>query len=261
MNRQERLSALLNLVVEKKSVHIDDITEDLGISPATARRDLDYLASQQLVNRTRGGALANPASGDVPMRFRTTRNNDEKERIAAKAVSMIRAGDVIALNGGTTTTELAGAIGVMVSTDYPLAHEFITVVTNAVNIANDLAIRPQVRVVVTGGVARARSYELVGPLASLIFPHISVDILFLGVNALDLDKGLFTENESEAATNRALVTMARKTIVVADSTKLAATAFASICSWDRVDAFITDDGISVQARKKIEAHGVQVIIA
>lgn len=259
MNRQERLTNLLNLVVERKSLRVEEIVEALHISPATARRDLDYLATQQLVTRTRGGVMTNPTSGEMPMRFRTVHNSDQKTAVAQCAVDLVQPGDVIALNGGTTTTAIGAELGQRVASDYSFSHRPVTVVTNAVNIANDLIIRPQVRVVMTGGVARARSYELVGPLASLIYPHISVDIAFLGATGISVTEGVFTDNESEAAANRALVAVAHKTYAVADSSKIGAYAFAKICSLNKLSGLITDTDIDDDARAALEAAQVHVI--
>ena len=170
MTRQERLSRLVEFVVEHGSVHVDQIFAALGISAATARRDLDTLADQQLIIRTRGGALANATTSEVPLRSRRAKQWREKSAIAARAAALVRPGEIVGFNGGTTTTATAYELGVRVAADPAFSAEPITVVTNAVNIANDLTLRPQVRVVVTGGVARARSYELVGPLASAILP-------------------------------------------------------------------------------------------
>ena len=261
VNRQERLAALLDLVMKRKTLRVDEIVQLLGVSPATARRDLDFLANQQLVSRTRGGVMANPTSGEIPMRFRMVRFSDAKTRVARKAVSLINPGDVVALNGGTTTTEISAEIGAVMASDFAFANDVITVVTNAVNIANDLAIRPQVRVVVSGGVVRARSYELVGPLAALILPHISVDKLFLGVTGIDVELGIYTEDEDEAAVNQALVHMARQTYVVADSSKVRTTAFAKIAGWDSISALITDANIAPADIAAIERRGVSVILA
>ena len=102
MSRHERLSAILGSIGEEGGVHIDDIIERLGVSAATARRDLDLLAEQQLVTRTRGGASANPTSSQLPLRYSTTRMGAQKARIARAAARMVRPGDVIGLGGGTT---------------------------------------------------------------------------------------------------------------------------------------------------------------
>ncbi|SIR96807.1 DeoR/GlpR family DNA-binding transcription regulator [Microbacterium sp. RURRCA19A] len=258
MERERRLSDLVDYIVERGSVRLEEVLERFDVSPATARRDLDALADQQLVTRTRGGAIANGSSGDVPLRYRTVRQGRQKGAISLAVADSIEPGSVIAFNGGTTTTMAAYEVGVRSSADEALSHAPLTVVTNAINIANDLIVRPQLRVVVLGGAARMRSYELIGPLASLILPAISIDTLYLGVSAIDLDRGLFTHDEGEAAVNAALVEAARRVVVVADSTKLATTAFARICGFDAVDALITDDGLSDADAARLAERGLDV---
>lgn len=238
MTRHERLSAILGIIVEEGGVHIDDIIERLHVSAATARRDLDLLAEQQLVTRTRGGASANPSSAQLPLRYRTTRHGEEKTRIARAAAALVHPGDVVGLNGGTTATEVAREIALLPG--LPDAERPVTVVTNAVNIASELTVRQCVRVVVTGGVARARSFELTGPLADLILPRISVGTLFLGVEGLTA-QGAFAQHEGEAAVNAAFVHAAERTVVVADHSKLGQTAFALICRAEDIDLVLTGE--------------------
>ncbi len=257
MTRHERLSAILSMVVEEGTVHIDDIIKRMGISAATARRDLDLLANQQLVTRTRGGACSNPTSAELPLRYRTTRMAEEKTRIARAAASLIRSGETIGLNGGTTTTEVARELVLLPPSSTGAAAMAVTVVTNAVNIASELTVRQRVRVVVTGGVARARSYELTGPLSELILPSISVDTLFLGVDALN-ERGAFADHEGEAAVNAALVRAAHRVVAVCDHSKLSATAFARICSPEQIDLVITDDGASRDQVTMLRQAGISV---
>ncbi|MFX0537155.1 DeoR/GlpR family DNA-binding transcription regulator [Ornithinimicrobium sp. Y1847] len=263
MARAGRLAELLERVVSDGSVSVEDVMETYGVSASTARRDLDVLAEQQLVTRTRGGAMANRGTGDVPMRYRSGRQEGEKQAIARAAVERLEVGTVVAFNGGTTTTTVAYELGVAMAAAYPHEEDVITVVTNAVNIANDLAVRNQLRVVVTGGVARARSYELVGPLAEALLPRISIDTLVLGVNAIDLDGdgGLFTHHDGEAMVNAALVQSARRTIVVADSSKVGGHAFARICGLGDVEVLITDTVIQVPDAEQLTAAGIEVVTA
>lgn len=261
MDRQERLSALADFVVERGSVRVEDVVTSLGISLATARRDLDALAEQQLIIRTRGGASANPSTGEVPLRYRMVRMPNEKASIATKAAALVRPGEVVAFNGGTTTTAAAHELGVRIAREPAFEREPVTVVTNAVNIANDLTIRPQVRVVVTGGVARTRSYELVGPLATAILPSISIDTLFLGVQAIDPVHGVFNHTEDEAAVNMGLARASRRTIVVADSSKLGSSAFARICGIEDLHALITDAGAAPEQLDQLRGRGLQIILA
>ncbi|WP_067782748.1 DeoR/GlpR family DNA-binding transcription regulator [Actinomyces vulturis] len=260
MTRHDRLSAILGIIVEEGSVHIDDIIDRLGISAATARRDLDFLADQQLLTRTRGGASANPTSAQLPLRYRASKMSDEKTRIAHAAAAMVHSGDTVGLNGGTTTTEVAREIAMLPSqTALAESDEPITVVTNAVNIANELTVRQRVRVVVTGGVARARSYELTGPLTELILPSISIDVLFLGVDALN-ERGAFAAHDGEAKVNAALVNAARKVVVVCDSSKLGESAFAMICPLPSIDRIITDSGASKESLDMLRESGLEVTV-
>lgn len=261
MDREDRLSRLVDYIVEKGAVRVDEVVAQFGVSGPTARRDLDALAEQQLVERTRGGARANPTTGDLPLRYRTARRWREKHAIARAVAALVEPGSVIAFNGGTTTTAAAYEVGVRAAADTGFQTAPTTVVTNAVNIANDLMVRPQLRIVVIGGVARSRSYELIGPLTGLILPEISIDTLFLGVTAVDPARGLFTPDEGEASVNAALVGAARRTIVVADSTKFAATAFARICTMGAVDALLTDDGISDADARAVRDAGVELLTA
>lgn len=261
VGRQERLSALADFVVERGSVSVEDVMDALGVSPATVRRDLDALAEQQLIIRTRGGASANPSTGEVPLRYRTARRPDEKAAIARRASALVSPGEVVGFNGGTTTTAAAHELGVRMAREPGFDDQPVTIVTNAVNIANDLTIRPQARVVCTGGVARTRSYELVGPLAGAILPSISIDTLFLGVQALDPEAGVFNHTEDEAAINALLAKASRRVIVLADSTKLGTSAFARICGIRDLDALITDAGADQAMLDRLRAQGVEILLA
>ena len=255
MSRHDRHSAILDIIMDEGSVHIDDIITRLGVSAATARRDLDHLADQQLVSRTRGGAIANPTSTEPPLRYRTSKMADEKTRIAKAAAALVHPGDSVGLNGGTTTTEVAREIALLPALTDPEVP--VTLVTNAVNIANEMAVRQCVRVVVTGGIARARSFELTGPLAGLILPSISVGTLFLGVEGLD-ERGTYAQHDGEAAVNAALVEAAQRVVIVCDSSKLGRTAFALICPTSKIDTVITDDGAPAEHVEALRHAGVQV---
>lgn len=261
MNRHEKLSALLDMVMERQSVHVDDIVRELDVSAATARRYLDTLAQQQLITRTRGWATSRPGSSDVPLRYKSTRRADQKHRIARAAAAGVVPGQVVGMNGGTTTTEVAREIAVRPDLQGARDSERVVVVTNAVNIAYELTVRPHVRVVLTGGVPRALSYELTGPLATRILQDLSIDTLFLGVNALDVTAGTATHNEDEAGINAALVERAERVVVVADSTKLGRTAFARICPLERVDRLITDTEADpgIVARLQEAGLGVELV--
>src|SRR4051794_29505658 len=142
---------------------INDVVDTLNVSAATVRRDFDELAGQQLLVRTRGGALANGISSDLPLRYKTARRASEKHWIAAATASLVGDAQVVGLNGGTTTTEVARALVGRSHHVGDRREPVLTLVTNALNIAHELTLHPKVKVVVIGGVARPQSYELIGP--------------------------------------------------------------------------------------------------
>lgn len=262
MLRHERLSAVLDLLAGNGSLSVEQISDTFGISPATVRRDLDELAHQRLLTRTRGGAILQSVAYELPLRYRTARQHDEKERIAAKAASMVSAGLVVGLNGGTTNTAVAREL----ATRSDLAVErgaddfAFVVVTNALNIANELAVRPHVKIVMPGGVARNRSYELIGPLATRGLQDLTMDVMFLAVDALGKAHGAAANHEGEAEVNRLMVEHARRVVVVADGSKLERHAFCKICDISSVHALITDSGADAGAVHDLRALGVEVEI-
>ena len=231
MRKAERFGRILELLAGDGSVAVGDLARDLGVSEATIRRDLRALDEQRLLARSHGGAVAQGTLYELPVRYRTGRQSEEKRQIARAARDRVPDGAVVALTGGTTTTEVARAIS---------DREGLTIVTNALNIAAELAVRPNLKLIVTGGVARSASYELVG------------------VDGLDPAAGLTTHHEIEAAVNNALITRARQAIVVADSSKLGQTALARICPLAEVHELITDAGADPALVAALEDGGLKV---
>lgn len=131
-------------------------------------------------------------------------------------------------------------------------------VTNALNIANELTVRPQFKIVVTGGVARPQSYELIGPLADGVLKQITLDVAVLGVVAFDATHGAAAHDEAEAAINRLLCERAERVIVAADSSKLGQRAFARICAAESVDTLVTDAAAGPEMIGRFEEAGVEV---
>jgi DeoR family transcriptional regulator, aga operon transcriptional repressor len=251
MQQSERLGAILERLSSEGSVSVVDIATALEVSTATIRRDLRLLEEQRLLGRTHGGAVPQGVLYELPLRYKSTRQPEQKLRIAREAATRVLEGWAIGLTGGTTTTEVARAL-----VDRPR----LTVVTNALNIASELAVRPNLKLVVTGGVARPESYELVGPIAEASLQGLNLDVVFLAVDGISPDAGLTTHHEIEAGTNRALMERARRVIVVADSSKIGRVTFARICDLAGVDELITDDGADREAIAAVEAGGVSVTI-
>ncbi|MGZ4169300.1 MAG: DeoR/GlpR family DNA-binding transcription regulator [Solirubrobacteraceae bacterium] len=251
MQQPERLGAILERLSVDGAVNVVEVARSLDVSAATVRRDLRLLEDQRLLERTHGGAVPHGVTYELPLRYKSTRQPEQKRRIAQEAASRVLEGWAIGLTGGTTTTEVARAL-----VDRPR----LTVVTNALNIAAEIAVRPNLKLVVTGGVARAESYELVGPLAEGSLEGLNLDMAFLSVDGISSRAGLTTHHEIEAGTDRALLSRAEQVVVVADSSKLGQVAFARICELAEVDELITDDGADAAAVAAIEDAGVRVTI-
>lgn len=257
--RRQRLDRILDLVIERGHVRVDELAGDLGTSPATVRRDLDSLAAQQLVIRSHGGASAHPDASALPMRYRSTRHADAKDAIARAAVDMLEPGTVVGMNGGTTTTALAHELAARDSIRE--ATRPTTLVTNALNIAQELAVRRHLQLVVTGGIVRGGSFELVGGWAEQMLEQIRIDLLFLGVDGISARDGACTHDEAEALISARLADRAEKVVVLADSSKIGASAFARIQATEGLDAVVTDAGADPDAVAALRGAGVEVVVA
>lgn len=230
MQQAERLGVILEDISVDGSVGVAELSDRLGVSATTVRRDLELLEEQRLLTRTHGGAVAQMVSYELPLRYRAARRQQQKRRIGQEAATRVHDGGVIGLTGGTTTTEVARAI----------AHRPLTVVTNALNIASELAVRPNVKLVVTGGIARPESYELVGPIADRVVAELHLDMVFIGADGITATAGLTTHHEIEAHTDRAVLDSASRVVVVSDGSKLGRVAFAQICPMSAAHELVTD---------------------
>ncbi len=251
MRQTERLSTILEQLAGDGSVEVAGLADRLGASVATVRRDLQLLERQRMLERTHGGAVARGVMYELPLRYKASRHQDEKGRIAAEAASRVADGAVIGFTGGTTTTEVARRV---------VDRRGITVVTNALNIAGELAIRTDLKLVVTGGTVRPESYELVGPVAEEALGRLNLDIAFVGVDGIEVASGLTTHHEVEAHTNGTMIARARRVVVVTDSSKLGRVAFAQICPIDRVDEVITDGGAGPEPIRRLREAGVATTV-
>lgn len=248
MRRAERLDRILARLASDGSVSVRELTGSLGASAATIRRDLSLLEEQKLLSRSHGGAVGNGVLYELPVRYRGGQRAEEKGRIADAAAGRIADAQTVGFTGGTTTTEVARR----------LRDRELTVVTNAVNIASELVVSETIRLVVTGGVARPQSYELIGPFAERTLEGLNVDVMFLGVDGVNA-AGVTTHDEIEAQTNRKMVERAARVIVVCDSSKLGRSALSSICPLAEIDELITDVGASAEQLEAVRAAGVEVV--
>ena len=242
------MTAILKRAAETGSVDVADLAAFLGVSGATIRRDLQALSAQRLLVRTHGGAVVGDTGQELSVLVKSTRNQDEKRRIGRAAAALVQDGAVVGLTGGTTATELARALA---------DRRGITVVTNAINIAAELATRPQITLVVIGGVARP-SYEMVGPAAEMMLDNYHLDIAFIGVDGLSAQEGCTTYHEMEAQTDRNFLERSRRSVVIADSSKLGKVTFARIVALSQIDDIVTDTGADPERLRELGEGGVRI---
>jgi DeoR family transcriptional regulator of aga operon len=261
MTRYRRWNELLELLAAQGQLQVEEAAKALGVSEATVRRDLDELASQQMLTRIRGGAVAQGVTYDLPLRYKSERHPSEKQRIAAVAAGLVRPGQVTGLNGGTTTTEVARALATRPDLNSQVPPPALTVVTNALNIATELAVRQHIKIVTTGGVARPQSYELTGPLATGVLEQVTLDVAILGVDGIDAVAGATAHHEGEASINRLMARQAAQVVIAADSSKVGRRAFARICTAREIDVLVTDAGIAAEDAARLEDAGVDVVTA
>jgi DeoR family transcriptional regulator of aga operon len=252
LRRADRLRRILQLVDTDTTASVEDLARALSVSSATVRRDLAQLDSQGQVLRSHGGVMRLERGYEMPIRYRETAHAAEKKRIGGVAASLVEDGAVVGVTGGTTTMEVARALS---------GRRGLTVVTNALNIGAELALRPNIRLVLTGGIARPASFELSGPVAERTIGEFNIDIAFVGVDGVSARAGCTTHHDAEALTNAALVRSAAKVVVVADSSKLGQVKFARICDLDAVDLVITDSEADTSQADAIGAAGVAVSLA
>jgi DeoR/GlpR family transcriptional regulator of sugar metabolism len=240
--RQERILAELR---RTGAVRVSDLTELLGVSDMTIRRDLEQLAGEGLARKVHGGAvLAGQVAYEPGFAAKSQLAQPAKQAIAERAARLIQPGAAVALSAGTTTWAMAR---------YVAAVPGLTVVTNSTTVADvitSLDTANQVTVILTGGV-RTPSAALVGPVADRTIASMHVDQLFLGVHGMDVRAGFTTPNLAEATTNRALVESARDVVVLADSSKWGVVGLADIGPLSVASTVITDDALSEEARRTL----------
>ncbi|MGW5238543.1 DeoR/GlpR family DNA-binding transcription regulator [Monashia sp. NPDC004114] len=254
-NRASRWSVMLDRLATSGRLGVGEAAELLGVSEATIRRDFSELARRQLVARNHGGVVATSVAYELPYRYRSSRTDDDLSRVADAAAALVEVGQVIGLNGGTTTTATARAI--TGREDLADGGE-VTIVTNALNIATEAVLRPHVQCVSLGGVARPESYEVTGPLATLVLQQLWLDVAIVGVNGLTAREGATCRHEEEAAIIRTMIERSKQVICVATGDKLGVRTFASICPATRIDHLVTTAGAAQAEVDALRDAGVDV---
>lgn len=253
MYAPERHQQILARARAEGRVDVTALADELDVTPETIRRDLSALERHGLVRRVHGGAIPVERLGFEPgIADREGVLAGEKERIAKAALDELPDGGAVIFDAGTTTVRLAE----LLPTDREL-----TVVTHALPVATVLATRPGITLHLVGGTVRGRTLAAVGTWAVRALADIHADVAFVGTNGLSVEHGLTTPDLAEAAVKRALVTNARRTVVLADHTKLGRVDFAHVVPLSAVDTLVTDTGAEPELVDEIEAAGTRVVRA
>lgn len=253
MYATERQQEILSKSRLDGRVEVRGLAELLDVTPETVRRDLTALERRGLLHRVHGGAIPVERLGFEPaVSERESVMSAQKERIARAALDELPDGGAIILDAGTTTARMAE----LLPTDREL-----TVVTHGLPIAMTLAARPNIAVHLLGGMIRGRTLAAVGTWTERDVRDVFADVAFLGTNGLTVEQGLTTPDLVEAGVKRALVAAARRTVVLADHTKIGRSEFAHVAPLSAVDTVVTDAELDPELAEEIEQAGTRVVRA
>lgn len=273
MDRYTRWSALLDLLAQHERLTVEAAAEQLNVSQATVRRDFEALGKARKLVRLRGAAVhsAAPVAANLLGDVLAAGASPQARRIAGQAAALVHQGAVVGVAGSALTVHVARALGVHFEAPRADSEQTqhatragapaLTVVTNDLSVAADLARRPGLKVVVTGGVLSAGSMTTAGPLAGLLLQGISLDTVIVAAAAVDPEFGVTAADELDAESCALMISRARRVVVVAASQDLNRSAFARICGTERVDVLITDAGVAPATAERFANRGVRLITA
>ena len=251
--KTERHDHIQSLVNNRGRVTVPELSTHFGVSEATIRRDLEELDNLGRIRRTHGGALqAEKIVQEPPISQRITENPEEKNQIGKAAAKLIRNGETIFLGSGTTVIEVARNLPPDIE---------LTVITNSLPVVNELATHPGIELIVIGGVLRPRELSMVGHVAEQAVREFRADRVFLGMYAIDADRGFTNDFPPEIMTDRAIISIAPQVIILADHTKFGRVNSMLVAPVTAAQMIITDQTTSQTAVDQLEEVGIRVIRA
>ena len=249
--QEERLREITRILETKNRLVVSELSKLLKTTDVTIRKDLTLLEKEGLLKRTYGGAVkGRPLFQGLPLDEKEKLHLVEKERIAVEALKMVHEGDVVILDSGSTTTQLARKMKELNN---------VTVITNALNIALEL-MQSNLEIILTGGALRKDSSTLVGPLAEGVLGMTSADKLFHGTDGIDYSAGATTPDIVEANTSRAMMKRAGENILLVDSSKFGRRSLGVICEMKEIDRMITTRKMERNEIKMLNQMGIEVVI-
>lgn len=248
----KRHQAILELLENESYVSVSHLCDLFKVSAVTIRKDLKLLEEKGLLFRTHGGATTqNPYINDRHVSEKEKLNVTEKEAIAEVAVKLIKPNDSIMIASGTTMHALAKALNI---------EEQLNITTSSLMVSLELTKSPNYNILQLGGSVRHSSSSVTGHYSQTLLQNISCNLLFLGVDGIDVDHGCTTTSLEEAILNKKMINSAQKVIVLADSSKFNRKGFGKICELSDIHHIITDSGITETMAKEIEAMGIQLTL-
>lgn len=248
-----RRSAILQILKKNSNVSVTELSKRFGVSEVTIRKDLNLLKDRNLLVRTRGGAITNDTGAnedEMSIRFKKLAHYREKQAIGRAAAELIEDGDIVIIDSGTTALQVACNL-----------HKFknLTVLTNALNVAQEVLSYKRFNVILLGGNIRSSSESVVGALAESNLKMFYCDKLFLGVDSFSVENGISTPSVEEANINQIMISRSRKVITVFDSSKVNKRSFAFITDLSNIDAVVTDYGLDKSIRSQLRSMDLEVI--
>ncbi len=253
MLAHQRRDKIMEMIREDGTVKVINLSKLFKVSEVTIRQDLEKLENEGFIQREHGGAYLKNINTQVKsFSLQNQENMDKKTAVARKAIDFINDGDTIILDSGSTTTELAKQLK---------GYKNLTVITNALNIAFEVGADPEINLVVTGGEFKAPTLSLTGQKAADFFENLHVDKLFLATAGISLKAGLTYPSISDIVVKRAMIESADTVYLVADSSKIGKSSFASLGALSLIDYIITDSEINKKYRNIFHEHEIEFIIA
>lgn len=249
---EERLSEIKNLVDRKKSCSINEISETFDISRATVRRDLKMLMDRDMIRLTRGGAmsLVSGTTYDPPYAMKKSINHEEKKRISQYAAELVKDGETLVLDSGSTMVELACALR---------ENKKVTVATNDLIVAYELANTKDIDLTLIGGGIRKNFYSSYGYFAQKVLEQINSDKAFLGIDAVDFEKGCMVTNTEELVIKKLMLASAKERLVLCDHSKFSNVAFLKLCDLQSIDKIITGHELDEDVYRRITDEGINIV--
>jgi DeoR family fructose operon transcriptional repressor len=255
MFSSERKQKIITLLEETPAVKVNELSQLFQVSEVTIRRDLQDLEEAGLLKRTHGGAVnIETASYEPTLLEKEEEQLEEKKAIARAAINLITNGSTIIFDAGSTTLQLARLLKTT-------RIQNLTVVTNAINVAWELAYVEGIELILTGGHVRHNTLSSVGPVAEKTLENMYVDKVFLATNGIDIERGLTTPNVYEAQVKQKMIKSGREVIVLTDHSKFGRVSLGSICSLSHVDCVITDSKTPEAYVTRLKEIGIKVIVA